>query len=174
MMRPILARAWTILAYSVPTSFLLLFGASHATYGGYLPKSGQGAPGSAVIVGNTEAFALMSLVALLVLLSMGSALQYWLEPRRTELFSLFLVGVSVSQGAIRLLSVVAAINAAGFCAAAVAYWVMHATVWPRLFPGPSALSVAGSFAVGSVLVVGGAAFGIIAVCRDPVRMRVNR
>lgn len=159
--RPILTRSWTLLAYSVPTSFLLLFGAAQLVHDPERGRRAEEAASSAVVLGNRELVVMMILVAVLVLLSMGSAIQHWLDARRTELFIAHLAGAAVSRTVADLLGVVALVHVAGFSVGAVGYAACRACVGSDALPPlrPEAISAAFSASTLLMLVAAGVAIG---------------
>lgn len=165
-MRPLFVRAWVLLIYSVPTSLLILFAALYAVSGA---AAGSTRASSAVVFGNLELVALVMLLAALVMLNVGSAVQYWLDAHKPEIHVRFLAGQSRFAVTAHLLSIVTGINCVGLSIASVGYLVCRgggAQLPPFSAPGFVLALIAGS-----VLMACATSVGVVRISRklDHVR-----
>jgi hypothetical protein len=165
-MRPSLVKSWVLLVYSVPTSVLLLFAALHALDPNVM---GLAEDAASVPFGDAEIIALAALLGVLVLLSVGTVIQYWLDARKPEMFVRFLAGASRGSIVLHSLRAVFSVHALGFVAALVGY-VMIDFLLPT--PQPSVAGVVLAFAVSSVLMVGATSVGVLATTRALDRVEV--
>jgi hypothetical protein len=171
--RPLLVKAWIISLYSVPTSFLLLFAASYAFGDGAVGSAGATHATTTVALGNRELVVLVAMLGALVVLSIGSAVEYWLDSRKPEVFVRFLAGATHAGVAARLLAAIFTVNGLGFIGASAAYAMLNAASRGAIrLPALTPAGVVLAFATSSLLVVGAAAAGVITAVRrlDRVRM----
>jgi len=164
IMRPLLTRSWALFAYAVPTSFLLLFAVAYALSAASADTTAEAGRTSTVALGNLELIALVVLLSVLVLLSVGSAVEYWLDARKPEIFVRFLAGASQTSVVRLLLGVVAAINALGFAASSVIYVACRSALGFGLAPlSPTGIALA--LVASTILMLGATAAGVLAVSR---------
>lgn len=165
-MRPLFVRSWVLLIYSVPTSLLMLFAALYALSGA---AAGSTKASSAIVFGNLELIALVTLLAVLVLLNVGSAVQYWLDARKPEIHVRFLAGQSRARVTTHLLGTVAGINSVGFSIATAAYLACGAAGVP--LPQLSITGFVLALVAGTALMGCATSVGIVALSRklDHVR-----
>ncbi|MCX8007987.1 MAG: hypothetical protein N3B11_07770 [Coriobacteriia bacterium] len=172
--RPILARCWTILAYSVPTSVLLLFGLAHACGAdGAIAAKGSAAD-TAVVLGNREIVAATTLVAVLVLLSMDSAVRHWLDARWTELLVAHIAGAARLRIIADQLAVVLAVHVAGYAVAIALYGALRALTSPEVLPPFDVQALSSAFVASTVLVAAAATASIGVAFRNPDVLRARR
>lgn len=172
VVRSLFTRAWILLLYAIPTSSLLLFAASYGVDSRAISTAALSSQSSSIAFGNRELVALVVMLGVLLLLSMGSAIQYWLDARKAEMFMRFLSGASEPDIVSRVLGLVFSVNGLGFAASVIAYVGLTVALGGRLdMPAITPVSLVVAFAATSALVTATTSVGVLTAVRRLDRTR---